>query len=220
MRIAVEPYLGVNNALVATAGNKTLVISGRENAVRNKKTRKTRSRLQKKLSEKKVLHTDTHSVRRVLKRLSRKQRNRNDSFCKESAAKLVKWAPKDSVLVFEDLRVKPVAKSNYGFRKGTRRRMNQWFFSKITQAAANRAEREGVGIAFVDPAYTSQICHACGLLGNRNGPRFSCPHCGHADHADHNASLNILTRFAVLRSGGPRSTGPEAQRLRPGKPPG
>jgi hypothetical protein len=73
--------LGVNNALVASTAKKTLIVSGKRISIRNTKTRKVKSRLQKKLAEKKAQHLDTRSVRRVLKRLSRKTRNRNKTFC-------------------------------------------------------------------------------------------------------------------------------------------
>jgi len=43
------------------------------------------------------------SVRRVLKRLGRKQRNRTRTFAQQTAKQLVEWAPKGAVLVFEDL---------------------------------------------------------------------------------------------------------------------
>ncbi len=66
--------------------------------------------------------------------------------------------------------------------------------------------------------YTSQTCNQCGLLGNRVGSRFDCQNCGHKAHADINASLNVLSLFAVLRGGGPSSTGPEARASATGKP--
>lgn len=49
----------------------------------------------------------------------------------------------------------------------------------------------------VNPAYTSQTCHACQHIakGNRESQAvFRCVNCGHEDNADHNAALNILDR--------------------------
>ena len=208
--------LGVNNALVACTRKDTLFVSGKALVIRNTKTRKVRSRLQSKLSGKKAQHRDTRSVRRALKRLSRKQSNRSLTFCRETAAKLCKWVPKDSVLVFEDLHFKPKSKKEH-IRKGTRRKLNSWSFNLMMTAVKNRAERDGIDIAFVNPAYTSQLCSSCGLLGIRNRHKFNCPACGHVAHADVNASQNILFRFTTLRSSGPPSTGPEALPLGKGK---
>ena len=46
----------------------------------------------------------------------------------------------------------------------------------------------------INPAYTSQTCHACGVANkaSRTGRSFKCMACGHADHADLNAARNIL----------------------------
>ena len=210
--------LGVNNALVASTDKKTLFVSGKALSIRNTKSRKVRSRLQSKLAGKKAQHRDTRSVRRVLKRLSRKTRNRNRTFCQETAAKLCKWVPADSVLVFEDLNFKPKTKKEQ-IRKGTRRKLNSWFFNLMTTAVRNRAERQGLGLAYMNPAFTSQLHYRCGLLGNRKGHKFFCPHCNQVEHADVNASQNIRLKFTVLRSSGLLSTSPEARSLDSGKLP-
>jgi putative transposase len=200
--------LGINNALVASTDKKTLFVSGSALKQANKRTRKTRQRLQKKLADHKAKRKDTHSVRKTLKRLGRKQTNRNRTFCKETAAKLCKWVPKDSVLVFEDLRIKQVKKTSK-HRKGTRRKLSSWFFSQVTQSCVNRAERDGLGVDYVNPAFTSQRCNKCGLIGVRFGHAFKCS-CGVVEHADKNAAINIRLSYAILRSGGLSSTSPEA----------
>ncbi len=103
-------------------------------------------------------------------------------------------------------------------RKGTRRKLNSFCYNLMIQSVTNRAERDGLAISFVDPSYTSQICNQCGLLGDRNGSRFSCSSCSHNDCADRNASLNILSRFAVLRVGAHQSMCAEARASATGKP--
>ena len=208
--------LGIRNALVASTRKDTLVISGNELSQKRKKIRKTKTRIQSKKSSKKELGKDTRSVRRVLKSLSRKQRNKTKTFCREAASKLCKWAPNNSVLVFEDLRIRRSSKKEH-IRKGTRRKLNSFCYNLMIQSVTNRAERGGLAIAFVDPSYTSQICNQCGLLGDRNGSRFSCSSCSHTDCADRNASLNILSRFAVLRGGAYPSMCAEARASATGK---
>jgi putative transposase len=209
--------VGIKNLLVASTRSDTIVISGSKLEEDRKRTRKIRARIQNKKSSKKELGKDSRSVRRVLKSLSKKQRNKTTTFCRETAAKLCKWAPKTAVLVFEDLRIKKSSKKEH-MRKGTRRKLNSFCYNLLIQSVANRAQRDSLAIAFVDPAYTSQICNQCGLLGVRVGSRFDCQSCGHKAHADINASLNVLSRFAVLRGGGPQSTGLEARASATGKP--
>ena len=211
--------VGIRNILVASTASKTLTVSGSLLNQKNRRTRKTRSRVQAKHAEKKAQHKDTRSVRRVLKRLSRKTKNRNDTVAKQTAAKLCQWAPSDAVLVFEDLHIKPKSKTNYGIRKGTRRKLNGWFYRNLIQAAQNRAERQGLAIAFVNPAFSSQTCCKCGVRGERKLSRFYCPACKTTVDADVNASHNLRTSFAVLRDSGHSSTCPEALATAEGKPP-
>ena len=200
--------IGIKNALVASTREASFYISGNKLSEKRNRIRKTKSRIQSKKSSKKELGKDNRSIRRVLKSLSRKQRNFTKTFCREAAAKLCKWAPKDALLVFEDLRIKKVSKQEH-VRKGTRRKLNSFCYNLMIQSVTNRGQRDGLGIDFVDPAYTSQVCNPCGLLGNRIGSRFSCPHCFHLDCADRNGSLNVLSRYTVLRGSGPQSIGPE-----------
>ena len=58
------------------------------------------------------------------------------------------------------------------------------------------AERGGQ-VFFVDPAYTSQTCSACGCINResrKSQASFLCVDCGHEAHADVNAAINILRR--------------------------
>ena len=74
-------------------------------------------------------------------------------------------------------------------------------------------------VRHVPPAYTSQTCHSCGHVDekNRNGTGFKCTACGHADDADVNAASNILAfgNGAAGRGGG--DTGGASRHSRPGK---
>ena len=57
-----------------------------------------------------------------------------------------------------------------------------------------KAEREGIKVRYVDPAYTSQTCSKCGHVDKENRPtqaKFKCVNCGLELNADHNASINI-----------------------------
>jgi len=200
--------LGINNALVASTETDTLFISGSKLKQANKRTRKVSQRLQRKLTDHKAKRKDTHGVRRALKRLGRRRRNRTRTFCRETAATLCRWAPADAVLVFEALRFTQPRKTDR-MRKGTRRKLSGFFYGQMTRACACRAQRDGIGVAYVDPYMTSQTCRICGCIGTRRGHRFSCA-CGHREHADVNASHNIRQSYAVPRGGGPPSAGPEA----------
>jgi IS605 OrfB family transposase len=206
---AIGVDLGIRNAIVASSDSSTLFVSGNKVNIANRKARQKRRRLQLKLNDHKTNKRRTRGVRRALKRLGRRGSNRNSTFCKEAAAKLCKWAPQGSILVFEDLKFKQQTKKNYQQRVGTRRKLSQFFYGKLLRACKNRAERDGMPVVKVNPAYTSQKCRKCGEIGSRTGTKFQCL-CGHREHADVNASHNIRLNYTALRSSGPPSSGPEA----------
>jgi len=209
--------LGVACPLVAVdSDGRVFVANGSRMGQSTRRTRKRRARLQRKLAAKKAQKRDSRSVRRSLKLLGRRQRQRTLTFCRETAAHFVKWAPADAVIVFERLKMKKPSKTD-PMRKGLRRKLNAWSHSLMRQCVRNAAERVGLAIGEVNPAYTSQTCSRCGLLGNRLLRSFSCPHCGHQEHSDVNAARNIRLAYAVLRRGGPLSDGPEALTLVEGK---
>ena len=202
--------LNETNAVVAVdLEENTLFISGKDVKVRNKSTRKTRKRLQQKLSAHKVRNKDTRSLRRLLQRTRRKQQNRTKTFAQTTAKQLCQWAKPDSILVFEDLDIQPPQK---GLIQGKplRRRMSAWQRGLIRECVANKAQEYGLAICAIDPRYTSQDCSRCGLRGKRKRHKFRCSHCGFEIHADVNAARNIRMRYVVSRHDGLPSISPEA----------
>lgn len=203
--------LNETNALVAVdPDGQILFISGKAIKVKNRRTAKTRARLQRKLAVRKAEKKDTRSVRRLLKRLGRKQRHRTRTFAQQTAKQLVTWAPPHAVLVFEELHIPQVEKK--AFRgKAIRRRLSLWQRRLIRTCVENKAQERGLLVTEVDPRYTSKICSHCGLRGVRKRHSFTCPHCGHTQHADLNAAYNIRNRFTAFRGSALPSMSAEAQ---------
>jgi len=202
--------LNETNALVAVdADGRELFISGKATKVHNYRTMQATKRVQRKLATKKAEGKDTHGVRRALKRLSGRRRRRTDDFARVAAKQLVAWAPTDAVLLFEDLQIEQPARQLTRGR-ALRRRLSLWQRGAIRQAVVNKAQLARLALAFVHPAYTSQQCSRCGLLGKRKRHTFICPHCGHAQHADINAAINIRMRYVQSRLDGELSPSPEA----------
>lgn len=82
-------------------------------------------------------------------------------------------------------------------RRKQRGRLHNWAFGQLRQLVAYKAQRAGVPVLFVDPAYTSKGCSECGTIDDKNRPNqatFSCIGCGHTSHADLNAARNIRLR--------------------------
>jgi IS605 OrfB family transposase len=87
-------------------------------------------------------------------------------------------------------------RANIKAGKRVRTRLHRWSFRQLQGFVAYKAEAAGLRVAFVDPAYTSQKCSACGAIGKRERHRFSSKECGTRLHSDVNASKNIA-EFAL-----------------------
>ena len=140
-----------------------------------------KSRLQKK---------GTHSAKRHLKRLSGREKrfvlNENHILSKKVATSV------NQIFVLEKLKH---MKSNKYSRKFNRK-MGNWSYFQFELLLKYKAEALGKHVVYIDPAYTSQECSACGkiLKSQRQGNKYECS-CGYKGHADVNAALNIRTRF-------------------------
>lgn len=115
-------------------------------------------------------------------------------------------ADRYGMVVIEDLATQRMTRSAKGTQDAPGRNvaakagLNRSILAVGWSALASRLEhaltRRGGILEKVDPAYTSQTCHACGAVDaeSRKGQVFRCVHCGHEDHADVNAAKNILVR--------------------------
>jgi IS605 OrfB family transposase len=76
--------------------------------------------------------------------------------------------------------------------KQERRRSNSWAFFQLRQFLSYKALAAGVQWMLVNPAYTSQTCHCCCQIGERQGKWFECVDgCGWRGDADLNGARNI-----------------------------
>lgn len=198
--------LNETNAIVAIdADGNELFISGLDRKIKNKRTSKTIKRLQKKLARRKAEGKNTRSVIRTLKRLRAKRSRRTKDFCNCASKELVKWAPDNCVLVFEDLDFKHGKHGSSAWD----RRFSVWPRGMIFNMVRYKIQGKGA-VAKVDPRNTSKNCSRCGLPGVRNRHSFACPHCGFSIHADLNAAYNIRNRFTSSRASEGPSVSSEA----------
>lgn len=100
------------------------------------------------------------------------------------------------VLVIEALKG---LKDGRSFSKQFQAKYQRWTYPALIKGLMLTAERRGVLVAEVNPAYTSQTCPRCGVKdkNSRNGEAFACTSCSYASDADTVGSVNVLSRFRL-----------------------
>lgn len=101
----------------------------------------------------------------------------------------------DPVIALEDL---SYIHESLDYGKWMNRRLHSWAFARLQGRIEHKATEAGIGVEYVNAAYTSQTWHACNRLGRRDEQaEFVCPHddCHVTEfQADINAAANIASR--------------------------
>jgi transposase len=103
---------------------------------------------------------------------------------------------KIDVLVLENLI--NITKDTRGkINKTVRKMLGHWNIDLLYRRIMDKAERNRVFLAFVEPAYSSQTCFSCKEVHkeSRVGEMYKCICCGYTADADINAANNIFQRF-------------------------
>ena len=84
-------------------------------------------------------------------------------------------------------------------RKAAKARKNNrmiatWTFYQLALFIAYKAERAGMAVEWVDPAYTSQTCPACFHRNKATDRRYVCAECGWTGHRDAVGAINNSRR--------------------------
>jgi IS605 OrfB family transposase len=135
----------------------------------------------------------TKSAKRHLRRLAGRQRRFQKDTNHQISKRLVAKAERTKrAIALEDLSgIRTWARA-----KGPRQRArhSNWAFAQLRAFIGYKAQRAGVRVELIDPAYTSQRCSACGHTERRNRKsqaEFCCVVCNHQLPADYNAAINI-----------------------------
>lgn len=185
---------GINTLAAATDGK-------RHYRRRGGYTRHVRNRylhLRSSLQRRKAEHP-THSVRRVLKRLSGREARFMHAVNHEVSKAIVGFAGETGypVIAVEELD----GIRDRRLRKAQRAEIHRWAYADLAFKIGYKAEAQGMSVIEVNPRNTSKGCARCGHVaaGNRRGNLFRCQACGFTHHADSNAALNIRLRGILLR---------------------
>jgi putative transposase len=176
------PVMGVDvgeNTLAATSTGK--VWGGESLRHRRDRDLALRARLQSNGSQ---------SARQKLRQVSGKERRRVRHVNHETSKAIVQEALRAGVA---KIRMEDLTHIRERIRAGKRlrRRLHRWAFRQLQSFVEYKAKAAGIAVEYVEPAYTSRTCAACGALGERVRHRFVCQQCGLRAHADLNASRNL-----------------------------
>ena len=185
-----ETYLGVDLGLkrIATLSDGTAITD------KGYLARRRRIRHNKRIWQRHKKHS--HSARRKLKAIRRREMNDSKNFCHHLANKIL--AHNGSVVVMEDLsKIKRTTATTKEGHKRTRHnnRMSQVPFFQLRQILMYKAPLRGKRVATVPPQYTSQEdCRTGSKEGcKRQGCRFYTAD-GLVFDADWNAAINVCNR--------------------------
>lgn len=185
-----DSYLGVDLGMkrIATLSDGT-AITDKAYLARRRRIRHNKRTFQRHKAR-------SHSARRKLKRLRRKEYNYSKEFCHKVANEIL--SHNGSVIVMEDLsKIKQTtSKTKEGFRKKRHNNMmSQVPFYQLKQILTYKAPLRGKRVETVSPQYTSQMdCRNQSKEGCvRKGCRFYTAD-GMVFDADWNAAINIANR--------------------------
>jgi putative transposase len=185
---------GIKNLFTAVElnSNKTLYVRGGAFNHRRACIRRTRA---------KVASVGTRSSRRLLCRLSGRERAVTQDFLHVASKQLVSFAKSVNArsIAMEDLD----GVRNGSLRKGKslRSHVHRWPYATAMFFVEYKAAAEGIGFEIVSAKNTSRGCPRCGHTekANRKGLNFRCVACDYADNADRVGGYNCCLRSILHR---------------------
>jgi putative transposase len=180
----IKPSIGIDVGLLsfATLSNGESI----ENPRFFRQDEKDLARAQRKLERQKKGSTERARLKRAVSRIHERIRDRRNDFAHQESRKLVN---RFGTIVVEDLGITDLVQN----RRLSKSIMDA-AWSKFTSFLSYKAESAGGTLVKVNPAYTSQMCSAC---GHREKKTLSCrvhrcSECGLEMCRDQNAAINIL----------------------------
>lgn len=103
---------------------------------------------------------------------------------------IVDFAVSQGVSTIRLERLRNIRKTTRTSRK-TQSHLHTWSFYRLAQFVEYKSRFEGIAVQYVDPAYTSQRCPACGQLNHAKDRQYECD-CGYGTHRDRLGAINVL----------------------------
>lgn len=187
--------LGIAIPAFATLSDNTYVRRGFGSYEDYKRVRDQFAKRRRQLQKSLVMVKGGKGRKKKLKAMEQykeKERSFAKTYNHQLSHKIVKFA-KDNKCQFINL--EHLTKEGFDNRL-----LASWSYYELQTMIKYKADREGIEVRFVDPAYTSQTCSHCGHVDKENRKsqaKFECTECGFELNADHNAAINIArsTKF-------------------------
>ncbi len=178
-------------------------------------------RLQQRLARSRRGSANRRKTTAAMNRITGRITDRRGDFCAWTANRIT---ARNAMVILEDLRIKNMSASasgtmaepgvNVAQKRGLNRAILDKGWHRLERALTNAARYTGSRVVKIDPAYTSQTCHACGHCAPENRESqavFRCVACGHQDHADVNGAKNIKAAGLAVSACGDLGTGRSAK---------
>jgi putative transposase len=176
-------------------------------------------RLQRRLARAKRGSNRRQRIKTAIGRIKARESDRRRDWVEQTSTHLVR---RFDLIRVEDLKIRNMVRSARGTiaapgknvrgKAGLNRAIHAAGWGRLVKRLVDKAPGR---VEKIDPAYTSQICHACGHCAAENRESqavFRCRACGHADHADVNAAKNIAVGRTVTARGALQPLGGAANR--------
>lgn len=131
---------------------------------------------------------------KAMEQFKEKERNFAKTYNHQLSHKVVKFA-KDNKCQYINLE----KLTKEGFDDNL---LGVWSYFELQNMIKYKADREGIEVRFINPAYTSQKCHKCGHTSRDNRKtqsQFECVECGTKLNADHNGAINIARSTEFIK---------------------
>jgi len=187
-------YLGID------LGERRLVVTSEGKAIIDKEFMKEKRKLRylkRQLTSKKKT-TNSHSAKKKLKKLKRKEHNKNKNLCHKLSNEILNT--NSNTIVLEDLsslKKNNLGKKNFKKSKSSKNRLAQMPFYMLKQILTYKALLKGKKVVTVNPAFTSQNDYRGRGIerGERKGCRYYASD-GKVFDSDWNASINIAKKYS------------------------
>ena len=195
IEVPTQPKYKTSKVLGVDVGLRDIASTSTSKSWDGKQLRETRAKFARVRAS--IQSKRTKSSKRLLRRLSGKERRFQKWVNHNISKQLVEEAKEFGTIAFEDLSgIRQRAK----VRKSQRREHNSWSFYQLRLLTEYKANVAGIDVVLVDPRYTSKTCNCCKVIGNRSEKNFRCVNkmCGWVGDADYNGALKIANLAGMV----------------------